>query len=66
MATKIKIRIDFECGEMQVDCSDNGRRLDMTHPQNIANVAGMLAMTSVEMTKEIRRKNIKKDETYDR
>lgn len=50
MAVTTKIRISATEGVgIQIACSQNGRKVDMTIPSNIANVAGMLAEVSCRM-----------------
>lgn len=57
MITTIKIRAE-QGKSINVSCSQNGKKVDMTVPSNIANVAGMLAEISVEMVKYNNNKKI--------
>lgn len=63
-AAKQKITVTFHRdGTLQITVNDGGRPADMSDPRNIANVAGTLAKTSVEMMKEFNRLTTKDNES---
>lgn len=57
--TKIRITADEQDG-ISVSCSYDGKKLDMTVPSNIANIAGVLAEVSCRMMKHNNEQLIKK------
>ena len=49
MEMRIKVRLKDD--SLEVSCSNNGNRVDMTIPSNISNIAGVLAEVSTKMIK---------------
>ena len=49
MEMRIKVRLKDD--SIEVSCSKNGKRVDMTVPSNISNIAGVLAKVSIKMIK---------------
>ena len=49
MEMRIKVRLKDD--SLEVSCSKNGKRVDMTIPSNISNIAGVLAEVSTKMIK---------------
>ena len=49
MEMRIKVRIKDD--SLEVSCSKNGKRVDMTISSNISNIAGVLAEVSTKMIK---------------
>ena len=47
METRIKVRLKDD--SIEVSCSNNRKRVDMTIPSNISNIAGVLAEVSTKM-----------------
>ena len=49
MEMRIKLRLKVD--SIEVSCSKNGKRVDMTVPSNISNIAGVLVEVSTKMIK---------------
>ena len=49
MEMRIKVRLKDD--SLYVSCSKNGKRVDMTIPSNISNIAGVLTEVSTKMIK---------------
>lgn len=49
MEMRIKVRLKDD--SIEVSCSKNGKRVDMTVPSNISNIAGVLAKVSIKNDK---------------
>ena len=49
MEMRIKVRLKDD--SIEVSCSKNGKRVDMTIPSNISNIAGVLAEVSTKNDK---------------
>ena len=46
---RIKVRIKDD--SLEISCSKNGKRVDMTIPSNVYNIAGVLVEVSTKMIK---------------
>ena len=49
MEMRIKVRIKDD--SLEISCSKNGKRVDMTIPSNVYNIAGVLVEVSTKMIK---------------
>ena len=47
----MRIKVRLKDDSIEVSCSKNGKRVDMTIPSNISNIAGVLAEVSTKMIK---------------
>ena len=50
-------------GRIEIAVRHDGRPCDMNDPRNMANIAGDLAKTSVQLMKEFNRRKFKEDES---
>ena len=48
---EIRIKVRLKDDSIEVSCSKNGKRVDMTISKNISNIAGVLAEVSTKMIK---------------
>lgn len=47
----MRIKVRLKDDSIEVSCSKNGKRVDMTVPSNISNIAGVLAKVSIKNDK---------------
>ena len=48
---EMRIKVILKDDSIEVSCSKNGKRVDMTVTSNISNIAGVLAKVSIKMIK---------------
>ena len=48
---EMRIKVRLKDGSIEVSCSKNGKRVDMTVTSNISNIAGVLSKVSIKMIK---------------
>ena len=61
----MRIKVRLKDDSIEVSCSKNGKRVDMTVPSNISNIAGVLAKVSIKMIKYNNQRRRKHDRPRD-